>query len=56
MGRNADRLGRLLLAISRAEGRAATLLLRKRSLVTTLLDVALARRPLDARTVLKAAL
>jgi hypothetical protein len=31
-------------------------LLRKRSLVTTLLDVALARRPLDARTVLKAAL
>jgi flavin-dependent dehydrogenase len=54
MGRNADRLGRLLLAISRAEGRAARMLLRKRSLVTTLLDVALARRPLDARTLLKA--
>ncbi len=56
MGRNADRLGRLLLAVSRAEGRAAYALLRKRSLVTTLLDVALGRRPMDARTLLKAAL
>ena len=44
MGRNADRLGRLLLAVSRAEGRAAHALLRKQSLVTTLLDVALGRR------------
>jgi flavin-dependent dehydrogenase len=55
MGRNADRLGRLLLAVSRAEGRAAHALLKKRSLVTTLLDVALGRRPMDARTLLKAA-
>jgi hypothetical protein len=29
-------------------------LLRKRSLVDTLLDVALGRRPMDARTLLKA--
>jgi len=55
MGRNADRLGRLLLAVSRAEGRAAHTLLRKRSLVTTLLDVALGRRPMDARTLIRAA-
>ena len=34
MGRNADRLGRLLLAVSRAKGPAALMLLRKRSLVT----------------------
>ena len=54
MGRNADRLGRLLLAVSRAEGRAAHVLLRKQSLVTTLLDVALGRRPMDARTLLRA--
>jgi flavin-dependent dehydrogenase len=56
MGRNADRLGRLLLAISRAEGRTALMLLKKRSLVTTLLDVALGRRPMDVRTLLKATL
>lgn len=56
MGRNADRLGRLLLAVSRAEGRAAHALLRKRSLVTTLLDVALGRQPMNVRTMLKAAL
>jgi flavin-dependent dehydrogenase len=55
MGRNADRLGRLLLALSRAEGRAAHALLHKRSLVTTLLDVALGRRSLGAGTLLKAA-
>jgi flavin-dependent dehydrogenase len=56
MGRNADRLGRLLLAVSRAEGRAAQVLLRKQSLVTTLLDVALGRRPMDARTLIRATL
>ncbi len=56
MGRNADRLGRLLLAVSRAEGRAAQALLRKRSFVTTLLDVALGRQPMNVRTLLKAAL
>lgn len=56
MGRNADRLGRLLLAASRAEGRAAHALLRRRSLVTTLLDVALGRQPMTVRTLMKAAL
>jgi flavin-dependent dehydrogenase len=54
MGRNADRLGRLLLAVSRAEGRAAVMLLRKRSLVTTLLDVALGRRDMSAGTLVRA--
>jgi flavin-dependent dehydrogenase len=54
MGRDADRLGRLLLTVSRAEGRVAHALLHKRSLVDTLLDVALGRRPMDARTLLKA--
>jgi flavin-dependent dehydrogenase len=55
MGQNADRLGRLLLAVARAEGPVARALLRRQSLVTTLLDVALGRRPLDARTLMKAA-
>jgi flavin-dependent dehydrogenase len=55
MGRNADRLGRLLLTVARAEGRVAHALLHKRSLVTTLLDVALGRRPMDARTLVRAA-
>jgi flavin-dependent dehydrogenase len=54
MGRNADRLGRLLLAVSRAEGRAAQALLRKRSLVTTLLDVAVGRRDMNAGTLVRA--
>jgi flavin-dependent dehydrogenase len=54
MGRTADRLGNLLLAVSRAEGRAARALLRRPSLVPTLLDVALGRRPLTASTVLRA--
>ena len=55
MGRNADRLGRLLLTVARAEGRVAQALLRKQSLITTLLDVALGRRPLGARTLIRAA-
>jgi flavin-dependent dehydrogenase len=54
MGRNADRLGRLLLAVSRAEGRVAHALLRKQSLVTTLLDVALGRRDMNAGTLVRA--
>ena len=54
MGRNADRLGRLLLTVARAEGRAAEALLRKRSLVTTLLDVALGRRDMNAGTLVRA--
>jgi flavin-dependent dehydrogenase len=54
MGRNADRLSRLLLKIPRANGRTARLLLRRRALVPTLLDVAVGRRPMNARTVLRA--
>jgi flavin-dependent dehydrogenase len=56
MGRNADRLAALLLAVSRAEGRAARALLRRRSLVATLVEVAVGRRPLNAGTLLRAAL
>lgn len=54
MGRTADRLGRLLLAASRAEGRTARTLIRRPSLVPTLLDVALGRRPMNATTLLRA--
>jgi flavin-dependent dehydrogenase len=54
MGRTADRLGRLLLAASRAEGRAARTLIHRPSLVPTLLDVALGRRPMSATTLLRA--
>ena len=54
MGRNAERLGRLLLAVSRAEGRTAHVLLRKRTLVTTLLDVALGRQEMNTRTLVRA--
>jgi flavin-dependent dehydrogenase len=54
MGRNAGRLGRLLLAVSRAEGRVARALLRRQSLVTTLLDVALGRRDMNAGTLVRA--
>ena len=56
MGRNADRLGRLLLTIARAEGRAARALLRRTSLVTALLDVAVGRREMNAATVIRAAM
>ena len=54
MGRNADRLGRLLLKIPRANGRTARMLLRRGALVPTLLDVAVGRRAMPARTVLRA--
>src|SRR4030095_11545989 len=54
MGRNTDRLGGLLLAVARAEGRVAQMLLRKRSLVTTLLDVALGRRDMNTGTLVRA--
>lgn len=54
MGRTADRLGRALLAVSRAEGRAARTLLSRPSLVPTLLDVALGRRAMNASTLLRA--
>lgn len=54
MGRTADRLGTVLLAVSRAEGNTARALLRRPSLVPTLLDVALGRRPMNASTLLRA--
>ena len=54
MGRTADRLGRLLLRIPRADGRTTRMLLRRRALVPTLLDVAVGRRPLTATTMLRA--
>lgn len=54
MGRTADRLGRLLLGIPRADGLAARMLLRRRALVPTLLDVAVGRRALNAATMLRA--
>ena len=54
MGLTADRLGRVLLAVSRARGRTARTLLRRPSLVPTLLDVALGRRPMSAAALLRA--
>jgi flavin-dependent dehydrogenase len=54
MGRTADRLGRVLLAVSRAEGRIARALLRRPSLVPTFMDVALGRRAMNVSTVLRA--
>jgi flavin-dependent dehydrogenase len=56
MGRTADRLAALLLRLSRIEGRAATALLHRPSLVPTLLDVAVTRRPFNAATLLRAVL
>ncbi|MEQ1759237.1 MAG: FAD-dependent monooxygenase [Vicinamibacterales bacterium] len=56
MGRNADRLAALLLTVSRLQGRVASLLLRRPSLVPTLLDVAINRRPLNAATLMKSVL
>jgi flavin-dependent dehydrogenase len=56
MGRASDRLGRLLLRLARVDGRAARALLGRPSLVPTLLDVAVARRPLNASTLLRAVL
>jgi len=54
MGRSADRMGRLLLALVGTEGRAARMLLTRPSLVPTLLDVALGRRALSAATLVRA--
>ena len=56
LGRTSDRLGRLLLRMARFDGRAARALLARPSLVPTLLDVAIARRPLSAATLLRAVL
>ena len=55
-GRTADRLAALLLRISHVEGRAATALLQRPALVPTLLDVAVARRPMALGTALRAVL
>jgi len=54
MGRTAHRLGQLLLGIPRSHDRATRALLRHTSLVHTLMDVALARRPLNAATMIRA--
>lgn len=54
MGRTAHRLGRLLLGIPRRHDRATHAILRHTALVRTLMDVALARRPLNAATMLRA--
>ncbi len=56
MGRTSERLGRLLLRMARVDGRAARTLLGRPALVPTLLDVAIARRPLNAATLLRAVL
>jgi flavin-dependent dehydrogenase len=55
-GRTADRLGRVLLRLTSIRGPAARAMLRRPSLVPTLLDVALGRRPMDVSTALRAAL
>lgn len=56
MGRTSERLGKLLLRMARVDGRAARTLLGRPALVPTLLDVAIARRPLNAATLLRAVL
>jgi|CXWL01.1.fsa_nt_gi flavin-dependent dehydrogenase len=56
MGRTADRLATLLLRISHLDGHTAVALLSRPALVPTLLDVAVARRPLNLATVLRAVL
>ncbi len=56
LGRTSERLGRLLLRMARVNGRAARALIGRPSLVPTLLDVAIARRPLNAATLLRAVL
>lgn len=56
LGRAADRLGRLLLRMARLDRRAARALLGRPALVPTLLEVAVARRPLDVATLLRAVL
>ena len=55
-GRTADRLAALLLRLSHVEGRVAATLLNRPALVSTLLDVAVARRPMNLATALRAVL
>lgn len=54
LGATPARLGRLLLRLSRLRGRPVRALLRRPSLVPTLLDVAMARQPWSVGTLLKA--
>jgi flavin-dependent dehydrogenase len=54
MGRTADRLGRVLLRLARADRRVAERLLRRPSLVPVLLDVAVGRRRLSTTTLVRA--
>jgi len=54
MGRTADRLAAALLAIARASDQAMGLLLSRRSLVPTLLDVATGRQRFTVATALRA--
>ena len=56
MGRTAERLGRLLLRVAKIQGPAARALLARPSLVPTLLDVAIARRPFNSATLFRALL
>jgi len=56
LGRSADRLARLLLTVSRTRGPAARALLQRPALVTTLLEVAVGRRPMNTGTLLRAAI
>jgi flavin-dependent dehydrogenase len=55
-GKRSERLGRLLLRLARFQGRAAKTLMTRPALVPTLLDVAIARRPLNTTTLLRAVL
>ena len=54
MGRTADRLGRLLLRLSRNQSRAARTLRLGQSFIPALMDVAVGRSPLGAATLLRA--
>lgn len=56
IGTRSDRLGRLLLGLARFQGTTATTLMTRPALVPTLLDVAIARRPLNTATLLRAVL
>ena len=54
MGRTADRLGRLLLRLSRNEGRAARTLRVGRRFIPALMDVAVGRSSLGPATLVRA--
>ncbi len=54
MGETANRLAALLLRVSTVRGALASLLLRRPALIATLIDVAIARRPMGVSTLLRA--